>query len=165
MRVSKNTRVLTIMLAVCGLFLASCGGGSGGSSASTINGISVPPEPDIKQNNATIAGIDSNSNGVRDDVERKVAEKSKDSEEYLRALNYAIIIQDIVTNNKIYSESDLICASLAHPEGEEVAEKIITDLVVNNEARLSAYKDAILMKNGMLIKTTTELNDIKEQCK
>ncbi|QIR76764.1 hypothetical protein FA592_11240 [Sulfurospirillum diekertiae] len=32
----------------------------------------LPPEPDAKVNNATLLGIDSNHNGVRDDVERKI---------------------------------------------------------------------------------------------
>lgn len=35
-----------------------------------INGYTLPPEPDPQQNNATLLGIDSNNNGVRDDVER-----------------------------------------------------------------------------------------------
>ncbi len=34
-----------------------------------INGHILPPEPDSKINNATLLGIDSNNNGVRDDVE------------------------------------------------------------------------------------------------
>lgn len=38
-----------------------------------INGIAVPPEPDPVVNNATLLGVDSNNNGVRDDVERQIA--------------------------------------------------------------------------------------------
>ena len=37
-----------------------------------INGYKLPPEPDPTINNSTILGIDSNNNGVRDDVERKI---------------------------------------------------------------------------------------------
>ncbi|PHR54702.1 MAG: hypothetical protein COA44_12500 [Arcobacter sp.] len=37
-----------------------------------INGHTLPPEPDEALNNSTLAGIDSNNNGVRDDVERKI---------------------------------------------------------------------------------------------
>jgi len=36
----------------------------------TINIHTLPPEPDPEINNATLLGIDSNNNGVRDDVER-----------------------------------------------------------------------------------------------
>ena len=35
-----------------------------------VNGHILPPEPDPKVNNATLGGVDSNNNGVRDDVER-----------------------------------------------------------------------------------------------
>lgn len=35
----------------------------------------LPPEPDPKINNSTLLGIDSNNNGVRDDVERAIYEK------------------------------------------------------------------------------------------
>ena len=38
----------------------------------TINGYTLPPEPDKATNDATLLGIDSNNNGVRDDVERYV---------------------------------------------------------------------------------------------
>jgi len=39
-----------------------------------VNGHRLPPEPDPKVNNATLLGIDSNNNGVRDDVERWIYE-------------------------------------------------------------------------------------------
>ncbi len=35
-----------------------------------VGGYRLPPEPDPKTNNATLLGVDSNGNGVRDDVER-----------------------------------------------------------------------------------------------
>lgn len=37
-----------------------------------MNGHTLPPEPDEEINSATLEGIDSNNNGVRDDVERKI---------------------------------------------------------------------------------------------
>jgi hypothetical protein len=40
-----------------------------------VNGHRLPPEPDPALNNATLGGVDSNHNGVRDDVERKIYEK------------------------------------------------------------------------------------------
>ncbi|WP_324171313.1 hypothetical protein [Sulfurimonas sp.] len=42
-----------------------------------INGYKLPPEPDETLNNSTLLGIDSNNNGVRDDVERKIYFKYK----------------------------------------------------------------------------------------
>ncbi len=43
-----------------------------------VNGHKLPPEPDEKLNNSTLLGIDSNNNGVRDDVERWIYEEYKD---------------------------------------------------------------------------------------
>ena len=43
-----------------------------------VNGHRLPPEPNKKLNDATLLGIDSNNNGVRDDVERWIYEKFKD---------------------------------------------------------------------------------------
>ncbi len=40
-----------------------------------VNGHKLPPEPDETLNNSTLLGIDSNNNGVRDDVERWIFEK------------------------------------------------------------------------------------------
>ena len=37
-----------------------------------VDGHVLPPEPDPVVNNATLGGVDSNSNGVRDDVERNI---------------------------------------------------------------------------------------------
>ena len=42
-----------------------------------VNGYKLPPEPDETLNNSTLLGIDSNNNGVRDDVERKIINKYK----------------------------------------------------------------------------------------
>ena len=54
--------------------LQACGGGANSgaqsSSGDQINGVSVPPEPDMTANEATLKGVDANSNNVRDDVER-----------------------------------------------------------------------------------------------
>lgn len=83
---------------VMALVLASCGGGGGDKSGTAqslgspfspsatqseqpdaqladvkvLNGVSVPPQPDAAAN-ATLLGVDSNGNGVRDDVERVLA--------------------------------------------------------------------------------------------
>jgi hypothetical protein len=43
-----------------------------------VNGHVLPPEPNPVVNNATLLGVDVNSNGVRDDVERWIYEEYKD---------------------------------------------------------------------------------------
>ncbi|MBD3790521.1 MAG: DUF5011 domain-containing protein [Campylobacterales bacterium] len=42
-----------------------------------VNGHRLPPEPDPTVNNSTLQGIDSNGNGIRDDVERKIYVEQK----------------------------------------------------------------------------------------
>ena len=45
----------------------------------TVNGHTLPPEPDPQVNNATLLGVDVNDNGVRDDVERWIYDRYKNS--------------------------------------------------------------------------------------
>src|SRR3990167_9872021 len=54
-----------------------------------ING-ELPPEPDAAENNATLVGVDSNNNGIRDDVERAIYLQYKDNQRAVVAmLQYA----------------------------------------------------------------------------
>ena len=55
----------------------------------TITEITLPPEPDKKINDATLAGVDSNNNGVRDDMERLIAQKFGGTADYQYILAYA----------------------------------------------------------------------------
>src|SRR3989338_9125602 len=60
---------------------------------SDING-TLPPEPDTVENNATLSGVDSNNNGIRDDVERAIYAKYKDNKRVAIAmLQYAKELQ------------------------------------------------------------------------
>lgn len=63
----------------------------------SINGITVPPEPPVDLNNATLAGFDTNGNGVRDDVERALAAKFGGSADYASSLAYARTIQEMLS--------------------------------------------------------------------
>jgi hypothetical protein len=48
------------------------------NTSEVINGHRLPPQPDETLNNSTLLGIDSNNNGVRDDVERWIYETYKE---------------------------------------------------------------------------------------
>lgn len=123
----KTLSKITIALLLTSLFaLSSCGGG-GSSSSSTgnpantevINGIAVPPEPNPTINNATIAGVDINNNGVRDDVERKIATLSNNDIDYSNNLLHATLYQARITNDttKISAiKNKLACISLINDE-------------------------------------------------
>lgn len=68
-----------------------------------INGYKLPPEPDPTINNSTLLGIDSNDNGVRDDVEIYVIKRFAQDLEFPKtktaiAMQYAWASQKILEN-------------------------------------------------------------------
>jgi hypothetical protein len=88
-------------LVAAAVLVASCGG-SGSSSdavvAERINGVAVPPLPDPVASAATLAGVDVDGNGVRDDLDRRIAtEFGTDpamhalARDHARRLNAAIV--------------------------------------------------------------------------
>ena len=63
-----------------------------------INGIAVPPEPAASVVNASPAGVDSNSNGIRDEVDRALARSyGSNPSEYGTAVVYARKRQEVFT--------------------------------------------------------------------
>lgn len=64
-----------------------------------INGIKVPPMPDMVQNNRDVAGIDSDRNGIRDDVDRFIAEQfGNDPKMYQIAARDAKAMQSVLVD-------------------------------------------------------------------
>ena len=72
----KQNTLKAIALIVMSMMIGGCSQSDGNSTSrlatggEVINGHTLPPEPDPAINNSTLLGIDSNDNGVRDDVER-----------------------------------------------------------------------------------------------
>jgi hypothetical protein len=63
-----------------------------------INGVAVPLAPDVATDNATLPGVDTNNNGVRDSIERSIAQNLKDSSNYALAISYAKAYQGVGTS-------------------------------------------------------------------
>jgi hypothetical protein len=101
-----------------------------------INGIVVPLEPDPVVNNATLAGVDSNANGVRDDVERKIAVSNPENNKgaFLAAKLYqAYIVGD---DSKILEvKKEIICSNVIVPSGTLRA---TSDIVLDTQSRINA---------------------------
>ena len=82
-----------------------------------INGHKLPPQPDETINNATLLGIDSNNNGVRDDVERWIfAEYDEPIVQAVAMQNaraFQIILEDPsnARETKKFTEAQLDCQS------------------------------------------------------
>ena len=68
------------------------------STPEVINGHTLPPEPDPTLNNSTLLGIDSNDNGVRDDVERKIIQTYQEPIKIELMMLYAKLGQEILNN-------------------------------------------------------------------
>ncbi|NPC56659.1 hypothetical protein [Caenimonas soli] len=126
-RASSFWRVVTLTSA---MLLSACGGGDKSvTSALVINGIAVPPEPDKALNQATVAGVDSNGNGVRDDVERLIATQFGTS---------APIYAQAMTHAKTLGEA------LASPSQEASQRHIDVLRCITESKRLSDLKSVTL---------------------
>lgn len=97
--INKITILGIILVLLSALCLVGCKGG-GSSEPETINGIVVPPDPG-EEGKKTLAGIDSNNNGVRDDVERAIAEEFGSDR-----VKYDVAFEHAQTLDKLYSPGD-----------------------------------------------------------
>ena len=146
--------------------LLSCGGGGGSSSptATTINGIAVPPEPDVVVNNATIAGMDSNNNGVRDDVERYLAKNSTDVSAFKNSLDDVKEIQYLLTNENLTPEQLEQVMTKRHclsykamiNKIKRTDDMAYLNQVLNNQSRKDAYKNNVKTTPGLAFGEDTE---------
>ncbi len=153
------------------LLLAACANGHGTPahaqsttqrplSQQTINGIAVPPEPDPTVNNATLIGVDSNNNGIRDDVERKIATwYSGNAARYEGAMRTARLLQAYMVANgdpvkskeaSLNGQLAIMCDLMSTYEkpSTEVADRLepmadVEKLVLNTDDRKSAHKAAL----------------------
>jgi hypothetical protein len=82
-----------------------------------VNGHVLPPEPDKALNDSTLLGIDTNDNGVRDDVERWIYESYDEPIERgifmqnARAYNMVIIDPSKAKETKKYSDNVVSCSA------------------------------------------------------
>jgi hypothetical protein len=96
----KQKKLLIFGILVLPILLSACGGaGNASSTAKTemVNGITIPTAPDPNINAATLEGVDSNNNGVRDDVERKIATALKDPANFEKMAAYAKAEEKLIT--------------------------------------------------------------------
>lgn len=118
------------------------------SEPEVINGYILPPEPDPTLNNATLTGIDSNKNGVRDDVEREIIKKYKEPIRIELLIPYAKEHQDLFTspiNEAVINEKRmskiLDCKLYLLDKGVKIENsvKTIEDYIYNTKERVLRY--------------------------
>lgn len=112
-------------------------------------GDGVPPDPG-PANDVTVAGIDSDNDGVRDDVERWIAQTYPSSASMRAALaqqahaNQMTIIRGLLSPNDAALVSQevgraIVCGLTSRPEEYAVARKALLSETLNSRARAEAY--------------------------
>ena len=109
-----------------------------------INGIAVPPLPDATTNQATLSGVDSNNNGIRDDIDRLIAKEfGANPENYAEAANYARTEQAAITSPSPETVSQHIDLMRCIEDNQKLDElKKITIATMDTGARRAAYGNA-----------------------
>jgi hypothetical protein len=123
-----------------------------------VNGFTLPPCPDPKENDKTLLGIDSNNNGVRDDVERWIIKTYKDHHPIVTQIGFQaarakqIVIQDPSKAKETYHIEDAayFCNSYFENDANKYGDPILIDhsiavsktfksLQLNTKERIEAY--------------------------
>jgi hypothetical protein len=161
----NRTHALRLSTAIAALaILSACGGGGasgspgqsagGGATTETINGIAVPPTPDPAANRATVAGVDSNGNGVRDDVDRLLAtEFGQSPATHQDAVLYARTQQAALSTPTSETTEGHIALLRCVRDPQRLAElKKITvatlDVPIRRRAYASAFAGVVLSRRG-----------------
>jgi VCBS repeat-containing protein len=163
-----DSEVVTIMIEVTG------------KPVEVIHGHTLPPEPDEKINNSTLLGIDSNNNGVRDDVERWIYYKYKDKHPiYIdiamqAARGYKKVLETPAKAKEIHNEVNAVidCSWYYRDEAqyyndpilifERVDDKVFYQYF-NTDARKSVYQEYDKLLSGDTYHTLDGI-DMKNQC-
>lgn len=123
-----------------------------------VMGENLPAVPDVAQNSATVAGIDANHNGIRDDIELVIFKKYSNSAKIRAAeLQYALALQ--VEMEKVFNSDTWVaaaqeddrgyqCLGQTYPRTDitkalsvlEARSKEVQDLVFNTQLRKDAYE-------------------------
>ncbi len=138
-----NRLIITGLL--CTVALSACGGGKSNPSESqktseNYYGRTLPQEP--SNSSSSLAGTDSNSNGVRDDVERALASTFKSDSDYAMSMNGAAELQKILTDtNSSFTVVDrkFTCSTVSLGETNQA---LIRNLVFNTVERQSIIKNS-----------------------
>jgi hypothetical protein len=114
-----------------------------------VDGRHLPPPLDTTQANATIAGVDKNGNGIRDEVELAIFAKYPTSTAIRAAeLQYAMAMQNELTN--AFDSATLVATIQEEGRGylcisNDLREKEVEDLVFNTPGR-NNYRESLREK-------------------
>jgi hypothetical protein len=148
-----------------------------------IHGHRLPPEPDPKINNSTLLGIDSNHNGVRDDVERWIYETYKDKHPIYIDIAmqsgkaWQKVLEDPTQAKIIYPVVDAVtwCEGYYKIYAKYFNKPILIEESINNEyfrknivfntnARLAAFNQYDLLLSGETYSTPNIDSEMNSYC-
>lgn len=124
------------------------------SDSEVINNITVPHEPDESVNDATIAGVDMNKNGVRDDVERVIAKKVLTQKDFETIMRMAGAVQQILLiSSPTKAQLDPLWKSITCSSGVGDVDyyKPILTATLNTEVRKSNYSGKMSGYGGTFV--------------
>ncbi len=146
------------------------------ASSEVINGHTLPPEPDPDVNNATLLGIDSNNNGVRDDVERWIFKTYKHPIVQAVAMQNARAFQIILVDPSKARETVKLMHDQTDCEGYykyQDDKKLISrdkslytesrPIIINTRERSRAYYEYNQALSGGVY-AGSDLNTLKSKC-
>lgn len=135
----------------------------------------LPPDPGAA-GEATLAGIDANGNGIRDDVERWIYQTYPDSEKLRQALiqeyyplQNMIINGDAQDRDAVYDDMNELgrageCLHYVHPDKPHTISAALKAEIINSGARTEAYFQSSRMLGGGTF-SIRHPNEWKESCR
>lgn len=133
------------------------------------------PMPDPKKNNATIAGIDSDNDGIRDDVQRWINEEFKDQPKVKMAVRQLAVgrqndllsvenrQKSILAGRKMLS--DLACLTvIAGLDERSRIDRELKDKLLNTKDRIYAEIKANANFSGQLWMLPNDINEERAMC-
>ena len=155
MRIRSQSRFRFVSIIVLITILSACGGGSDSSS----NSINLPPDPG-EDGKLTLEGIDSDNDGLRDDLQIAVYNRFPDDDptraalvQRAKALQEAIIAGDSLISSEVNTAAKSILkavecmhAKVKNPASPDLF--FLEELLVNTSARADAYINFNEMLSG-----------------
>ncbi len=139
-----------------------------------VDGALEPPAPGFFEKDATLLGVDSNENGIRDDVERFINREYKTANFRNAARQYAFAAQKIMRQGlsqkrkrefvqELMLGTRCFRAFTYKIEASEYSKSLVEN-VFNTSDRDSKYKDATKTLNGSLLRYYHTYEDRVKGC-
>lgn len=151
-------------------YLSACGGGGSSNQANTPELEGLPPDPG-EAGKVTLEGIDSDKDGVRDDIQRYIATEYPHSEKTRRVLtdmakaNQEFLLsaddKDKVLEATKEQSKQVSCIFYIDPQKAYQMQKELTAEILNTEERVRTWIKADAHLGGMSFSLP---DDEKAQC-